>query len=80
MLGRMTKVKHSWDSLADHTYFSVPFVGRRDVLPALRCLPDYLMASHCALVQVAKATAVADEALGNVRTVRAFAMESHQVG
>jgi len=29
----------------------------------------------CICVQVAKSTAVADEALGNVRTVRAFAME-----
>lgn len=30
--------------------------------------------------QVAKATTVADEALGNVRTVRAFAMEDRQAG
>lgn len=36
--------------------------------------------SRSAQDQVAKATAVADEALGNVRTVRAFAMESRQVG
>ena len=28
--------------------------------------------------QVAKSTAVADEALGNVRTVRAFAMEEKE--
>lgn len=31
-------------------------------------------------LQVAKATVVADEALGNVRTVRAFAMEEQQAG
>lgn len=30
--------------------------------------------------QVAKATVVADEVLGNVRTVRAFAMEDRQAG
>lgn len=30
--------------------------------------------------QVAKATGVADEVLGNVRTVRAFAMEEQQAG
>ena len=28
------------------------------------------------MFQVAKSTAIADEALGNVRTVRAFAMEA----
>lgn len=31
-------------------------------------------------LKVAKATVVADEALGNVRTVRAFAMEEQQAG
>ncbi|XP_062426815.1 mitochondrial potassium channel ATP-binding subunit [Rhea pennata] len=36
--------------------------------------------SRRAQEQVAKATAVADEALGNVRTVRAFAMEDRQAG
>ncbi|KAJ6666696.1 hypothetical protein lerEdw1_020420 [Lerista edwardsae] len=36
--------------------------------------------SRRAQEQVAKATAVADEALGNVRTVRAFAMEDREVG
>ncbi|XP_044278470.1 mitochondrial potassium channel ATP-binding subunit [Varanus komodoensis] len=35
--------------------------------------------SRRAQEQVAKATAVADEALGNVRTVRAFAMESKEM-
>ncbi|XP_074841486.1 mitochondrial potassium channel ATP-binding subunit [Carettochelys insculpta] len=35
--------------------------------------------SRQAQEQVAKATAVADEALGNVRTVRAFAMEDREV-
>lgn len=34
--------------------------------------------SRAAQAQVAKATAVADEALGNVRTVRAFAMEDKE--
>jgi len=34
--------------------------------------------SRKAQEQVAKATAVADEALGNVRTVRAFAMEEKE--
>ena len=34
--------------------------------------------SRLAQQQVAKATAVADEALGNVRTVRAFAMEEKE--
>lgn len=34
--------------------------------------------SRTAQAQVAKATAVADEALGNVRTVRAFAMEDKE--
>ena len=34
--------------------------------------------SRGAQEQVAKATAVADEALGNVRTVRAFAMEEKE--
>jgi ATP-binding cassette subfamily B (MDR/TAP) protein 8 len=34
--------------------------------------------SRKAQEQVAKATAVADEALGNVRTVRAFAMEKKE--
>lgn len=29
--------------------------------------------------QVAKATGVADEAMGNVRTVKAFAMEDHEM-
>ncbi|RLV89305.1 hypothetical protein DV515_00014956 [Chloebia gouldiae] len=36
--------------------------------------------SRQAQEQVAKATVVADEALGNVRTVRAFAMEEQQAG
>ncbi|KAM6134356.1 LOW QUALITY PROTEIN: mitochondrial potassium channel ATP-binding subunit [Pterocles gutturalis] len=36
--------------------------------------------SRRAQEQVAKATVVADEALGNVRTVRAFAMEDRQAG
>ncbi|NXT37236.1 ABCB8 protein, partial [Pelecanoides urinatrix] len=36
--------------------------------------------SRRAQEQVAKATGVADEALGNVRTVRAFAMEDRQAG
>ncbi|XP_067148342.1 mitochondrial potassium channel ATP-binding subunit, partial [Apteryx mantelli] len=36
--------------------------------------------SRQAQEQVAKATAVADEALGNIRTVRAFAMEDRQAG
>ncbi|NXY10185.1 ABCB8 protein, partial [Pteruthius melanotis] len=36
--------------------------------------------SRQAQEQVAKATVVADEALGNVRTVRAFAMEQQQAG
>ncbi|KAM9387547.1 mitochondrial potassium channel ATP-binding subunit [Phaethornis superciliosus] len=36
--------------------------------------------SRQAQEQVAKATGVADEALGNVRTVRAFAMEEQQAG
>ncbi|XP_053116366.1 mitochondrial potassium channel ATP-binding subunit [Hemicordylus capensis] len=35
--------------------------------------------SRNAQEQVAKATAVADEALGNVRTVRAFAMENREI-
>lgn len=35
--------------------------------------------SRAAQAQVAKATAVADEALGNVRTVRAFAMEEKEI-
>ena len=30
-------------------------------------------------LQISKATAVADEAIGNVRTVRAFAMESKEI-
>ena len=34
--------------------------------------------SKAAQAQVSKATAVADEALGNVRTVRAFAMEDKE--
>ena len=34
--------------------------------------------SKAAQEQAAKATAVADEALGNVRTVRAFAMEDKE--
>ena len=34
--------------------------------------------SRGAQAQIAKATAVADEALGNVRTVRAFAMEDKE--
>ena len=34
--------------------------------------------SQEAQVQVAKATGVADEAIGNVRTVRAFAMEDKE--
>ena len=34
--------------------------------------------SKAAQEQAAKATAVADEALGNVRTVRAFAMEDRE--
>lgn len=34
--------------------------------------------SRIAQEQVARATAVADEALGNVRTVRAFAMEEKE--
>lgn len=39
------------------------------------------MLSHVPLLaQVAKATGVADEVLGNVRTVRAFAMEEQQAG
>ena len=33
---------------------------------------------HLHSVKVAKSTAVADEALGNVRTVRAFAMETKE--
>ncbi|XP_018430662.1 PREDICTED: ATP-binding cassette sub-family B member 8, mitochondrial-like, partial [Nanorana parkeri] len=36
--------------------------------------------SRRAQEQIAKATGVADEALGNVRTVRAFAMEDREVG
>ncbi|XP_015276458.1 PREDICTED: ATP-binding cassette sub-family B member 8, mitochondrial [Gekko japonicus] len=40
--------------------------------PAMRLLSIYAL-------QVAKATAVADEALGNVRTVRAFAMEDREM-
>ena len=35
--------------------------------------------SQQAQAQVAKATAVADEAIGNVRTVRAFAMEDKEM-
>ena len=35
--------------------------------------------SREAQAQVAKATAVADEAVGNVRTVRAFAMEDKEI-
>ena len=35
--------------------------------------------SRQAQAQVAEATAVADEALGNVRTVRAFAMEEKEI-
>lgn len=34
--------------------------------------------SKAAQAQVSKATALADEALGNVRTVRAFAMEEKE--
>lgn len=36
--------------------------------------------SHKAQEQVSLAMAVADEAIGNIRTVRAFAMESKEVG
>eukprot|EP00076_Gallus_gallus_P037616 XP_025003154.1 ATP-binding cassette sub-family B member 8, mitochondrial isoform X2 [Gallus gallus] len=55
------------------------------VLPALvsagAALGSVLRAlSRRAQEQVAKATGVADEVLGNVRTVRAFAMEEQQAG
>lgn len=36
--------------------------------------------SREAQAQIAKATAVADEALGNIRTVRSFAMENSEIG
>ncbi|NWS31153.1 ABCB8 protein, partial [Polioptila caerulea] len=45
-------------------------------LPVLATLSSLSPSS----LQVAKATVVADEALGNVRTVRAFAMEEQQAG
>lgn len=34
---------------------------------------------NCVKLKVAKATGVADEALGNVRTVKAFAMEEREL-
>ncbi|XP_041329833.1 mitochondrial potassium channel ATP-binding subunit [Pyrgilauda ruficollis] len=54
-------------------------------LPALVAAGAFIGAflrslSRQAQEQVAKATVVADEALGNVRTVRAFAMEEQQAG
>ncbi|XP_030920760.1 ATP-binding cassette sub-family B member 8, mitochondrial [Geospiza fortis] len=51
--------------------------------PALRLLAVYCLqvsADPPNGARVAKATVVADEALGNVRTVRAFAMEEQQAG
>ena len=36
-------------------------------------------AEFCVRLQVSRATGVADEALGNVRTVKAFAMEEREL-
>ncbi|KAM4686644.1 mitochondrial potassium channel ATP-binding subunit isoform 2-T2 [Amazona ochrocephala] len=43
-------------------------------------IQEFKSSFKLAISQVAKATVVADEALGNVRTVRAFAMEDRQAG
>ncbi|XP_075000576.1 mitochondrial potassium channel ATP-binding subunit isoform X2 [Calonectris borealis] len=43
-------------------------------------IQEFKSSFKLAISQVAKATGVADEVLGNVRTVRAFAMEDRQAG
>lgn len=52
---------------------SLPFLSALSLL-LITHLTSYLLES----LQVARATGVADEALGNVRTVRAFAMEQRE--
>lgn len=42
-------------------------------------LANGLMGLYYVGVKVAKSTAVADEAIGNIRTVRAFAMEDKEM-
>ncbi|KAK1335258.1 hypothetical protein QTO34_004842 [Cnephaeus nilssonii] len=53
--------------------FSLPLLSALSLL-LITNLTSYLLES----LQVARATGVADEALGNVRTVRAFAMEQRE--
>lgn len=52
---------------------SLPFLSALSLLLITNLISDLLES-----LQVARATGVADEALGNVRTVRAFAMEHRE--